>query len=34
MIKIILGTAHLERTPGKSSPDGEFREYKYSRQLV
>ena len=33
MKTIILGTAHLKSTPGKRSPDGNFREYKYSRQL-
>ena len=32
-IKIILGTAHLSSTPGKRSPDGEFREYAYSRKV-
>ena len=30
---IILGTAHLKSTPGKRSPDGKFREYKYSREI-
>ena len=33
MKTIILGTAHLKSTPGKRSPDGKFREYKYSREL-
>ena len=33
MKTIILGTAHLESTPGKRSPDGKFREYKYSRKI-
>lgn len=33
MKTIILGTAHLKSTPGKCSPDGKFKEYKYSRQL-
>lgn len=33
-MKIILGTAHLESTPGKCSPDKKFREYKYSREIV
>lgn len=32
-VKIILGTAHLASTPGKRSPDGQFREYKYSREI-
>lgn len=31
---IILGTAHLASTPGKCSPDGKFKEYKYSREIV
>ena len=31
---IILGTAHLDTTPGKCSPDGKFREYKYSREII
>ena len=31
---VILGTAHLESTPGKRSPDGKFREYKYSREII
>lgn len=30
---IILGTAHLSSTPGKRSPDGIFREYKFSREV-
>lgn len=30
---IILGTAHLSSTPGKRSPDGSFREYRYSREI-
>lgn len=30
---IILGTAHRKREPGKSSPDGRLREYKYSREI-
>lgn len=32
-ITIILGTAHLKSTPGKRSPDGAFREYKFSRDV-
>ena len=32
-ITIILGTAHLISTPGKRSPDGAFREYKFSREV-
>ena len=31
---IILGTAHQKSIPGKGSPDGKFREYKYSREIV
>ncbi len=31
---IILGTAHLDTTPGKRSPDGKFRECLYSREIV
>lgn len=34
MIHIILGTAHLKSTLGKSSPDKKFYEYKYSREVV
>lgn len=30
---VILGTAHLASTPGKRSPDGSFREYRYSREI-
>lgn len=31
---IILGTAHLATTPGKCSPDGRFKEYAFSREVV
>jgi N-acetylmuramoyl-L-alanine amidase len=31
---IIFGTAHLDSTPGKCSPDGAFREAVYSREIV
>ena len=31
---VILGTAHLDTTPGKCSPDGKFKECKYSREIV
>ena len=31
---IVLGTAHLATTPGKCSPDGKFKEYHYSREMV
>ena len=30
---IILGTAHLDSTPGKRSPDGKFREAYWSREF-
>lgn len=30
---IILGTAHLDSTPGKCSPNGKFREAVYSRNI-
>ena len=33
MITIILGTAHLKSTPGKCSPDKQFFEYQYSREI-
>ena len=33
MKTIILGTAHLKSTPGKCSPDKQFYEYKYSREI-
>ena len=31
---VILGTAHGANVSGKRSPDGSFREYKYSREIV
>ena len=31
---IILGTAHGSNVPGKRSPDGKFREYKVSREVI
>ena len=31
---IILDAAHGEETPGKRSPDGRFREYKWSREII
>lgn len=31
---VILGTAHLETTPGKRSPDGRLREYQFSREVA
>ena len=33
MITIIFGTAHQKSILGKGSPDGKFREYKYSREV-
>lgn len=34
MIIVILGTAHQKSILGKGSPDGRFKEYKYSREIV
>ncbi len=31
---VILDPAHGEETPGKRSPDGRFREYKWSREVI
>lgn len=33
-LTIILDAAHGEETPGKRSPDGKFREYKWSRDRI
>lgn len=33
-VKVILGTAHRKRMPGKQSPDGRLKEYEYSRERV
>ena len=33
MITVFLGTAHQESILGKGSPDGKFKEYKYSREV-
>lgn len=33
-MNVILGTAHLETTLGKSSPDGKLKEYLISREIV
>ena len=33
MITIVLGTAHQKSILGKGSPDGNFKEYKYSREV-
>lgn len=34
MITVIFGTAHQSSIPGKQSPDGRFKEYKYSREII
>ena len=34
MIKVLLVAAHHKTTPGKRSPDGKFREYAYSREII
>nr|DAT77575.1 MAG TPA: MurNAc-LAA [Caudoviricetes sp.] len=31
---VILDNGHGVNTPGKSSPDGRLREYKYTREIV
>ena len=31
---IILDAGHGENTPGKRSPDGKLREYKYCREIM
>lgn len=31
---VILDPAHGEETPGKRSPDGKFREYRWSRDVI
>lgn len=33
-MKILLDNGHGENTPGKRSPDGIFREYKYAREIA
>lgn len=33
-LTIILDAAHGAETPGKRSPDGRFREYKWSRDII
>jgi len=33
-LTIILDPAHGEETPGKRSPDGKFREYAWSREII
>lgn len=34
MVTVILDAAHGAETPGKRSPDGRFREYKWSRDII
>ncbi len=34
MIKVLIDNGHGENTPGKRSPDGIFREYKYVREIA
>lgn len=33
-LTIVLDAAHGEEVPGKRSPDGKFREYKWSREVI
>lgn len=33
-MKILIDNGHGENTPGKRSPDGKFREYKYTREIA
>lgn len=33
-MKILIDNGHGENTPGKRSPDGLFREYKYAREIA
>lgn len=33
-LKIVLDAAHGEEVAGKRSPDGRFREYKWSREII
>ena len=33
-MKILIDNGHGENTPGKRSPDGRFREYKYNREIA
>lgn len=33
-MKVLIDNGHGENTPGKRSPDGVFREYKYSREIA
>ena len=33
-MKILIDNGHGVNTPGKRSPDGVFREYKYTREIA
>ena len=33
-MKILIDNGHGENTPGKRSPDGRFREYKYNHEIA
>lgn len=33
-MKILIDNGHDVNTPGKRSPDGRFREYKYNREIA
>lgn len=33
-MRILIDNGHGEETPGKRSPDGKFREYKYTREIA
>ena len=33
-MKILIDNGHGVNTPGKCSPDGVFREYKYTREIA
>ena len=33
-MKVLIDNGHGENTPGKRSPDGRFREYKYNREIA
>ena len=34
IMKILIDNGHGVDTPGKRSPDGRFREYKYNREIA
>ena len=33
-MKVLIDNGHGVNTPGKRSPDGRFREYKYNREIA